>query len=278
MNNHVAELKRGALLVVGVMALAITINAAVAADGCCGQGGDVGQDSRIATTGSVAVAADSPVEHQESLKKIFPNLTVTDFHESPIPGLFEVIAGDKIIYWSPSGHMIFGEMFTKEGKNLTAEIREEMSRAAMKNIPLDKAVVIGNGPHQTIEFIDPDCPYCHTTEKFLSQRTDVTRHIFFYPLPFHKDAAAKVKKILCGVNRAAVYKAVMDGQKEVLSIAGCQAEDALQEHLTLAAQLGVRGTPAIWIDGEQVNGADIPRMGELLSNVHAKTTQEDVLK
>jgi thiol:disulfide interchange protein DsbC len=232
----------------------------------------------LAATASVAFAVDVPLQPRESLKTSFPNLTVTDFRESVIPGLYEVVAGDQIIYWSSTGHMVFGEIWTKEGKSLTAERREEIARAMLRDLPLDKAIVIGNGPHQTVEFIDPDCPYCHPTEKFLSQRTDVTRHIFFYTLPFHKDAAGKVKKILCGGDRAAVYKAVMDGQKEVLSIAGCQAEDALQEHLTLAAKLGVRGTPAIWIDGVQVNGADIPRMGELLSNAQLKSTQEDVRK
>ena len=235
----------------------------------------------LAVTASVAFAVDGPLKPRETLKTSFPNLSVTDFRESPIPGLYEVVAGDQIIYWSSTGHMVFGEIWTKEGKSLTAERREEIARAMLKNLPLDKAVVIGNGPHQTIEFIDPDCPYCHTTEKFLSQRTDLTRHIFFYPLPFHKDAAGKAKSILCGEDQPAVYKAVMGGQynKDVFTpVADCMAEDILQEHLTLAAQLGVRGTPAIWIDGVQVNGADIPRMGELLSNIQVKSTQEDVRK
>ena len=203
----------------------------------------------------------------------FPNLTVESFRPAPIPGLYEVVAGDQIFYWADNGYMVFGEIWSKEGKSLTAARREELSSIAVKNLPLDKALVIGNGKHQIIEFTDPDCPYCRKVDSFLADRGDVTRHIFFFPLNNHPQAAMKAKLIVCSLDKEATYRAVFSGQYDSIPIpsftASCDGEGILNEHLALATKLGVRGTPSLWIDGVQVSGADIPRMEGLLKDNHA---------
>lgn len=207
------------------------------------------------------------------MTRTFPNLTVESFRPAPIPGLYEVVAGDQIFYWADNGYMVFGEIWSKEGKSLTAARREELASIAVKNLPLDKALVIGKGKHQIIEFTDPDCPYCRKADSFLADRGDVTRHIFFFPLNNHPQAAKKAKLILCSPDKEATYKAVLSGRYDSIPIpsftASCDGEGILKEHLALATKLGVRGTPSIWIDGVQVSGADIPRMEELLKDNHA---------
>jgi thiol:disulfide interchange protein DsbC len=226
----------------------------------------------------IACAEDPRTE----MTRTFPNLTVESFRPAPIPGLYEVVAGDQIFYWADNGYMVFGEIWSKEGKSLTAARREEIASIAVKNLPLKKAVVIGNGKHQIIEFTDPDCPYCRKVDSFLASRSDVTRHIFFFPLSIHPHAANKAKLILCSQDKAATYKTVLSGRYDSIPIPSlaesCDGEGILKEHLALATKLGVRGTPNLWIDGVQVSGADIPRMEELLMDSHANlpTSKGDV--
>lgn len=226
----------------------------------------------------IACAEDPHTE----MTRTFPNLTVESFRPAPIPGLYEVVAGDQIFYWADNGYMIFGEIWSKEGKSLTAERREELASIAIKNLTLDKALVIGKGKHQIIEFTDPDCPYCRKVDSFLAARGDVTRHIFFFPLHNHPQAAMKAKLIVCSPDKEATYRDVLSGRYDSIPIPSlaesCDGEGILKEHLALATKLGVRGTPSLWIDGVQVSGADIPRMEELLKNSHANlpTSKGDV--
>ena len=131
----------------------------------------------IITAGFAAAKEDFKTE-TDNLKKNFPNLRVDSIKESPIKGLYEIVAGNQVFYFSPDGYLMFGELWSKDGKNLTAEMREKVLAEKVKSIPLDKALKIGSGPRQVIEFTDPDCPYCRKVDELLAKRTDVTRYVF----------------------------------------------------------------------------------------------------
>jgi len=51
------------------------------------------------------------------------------------------------------------EIVTKEKKNLTQERSSELQGKKFKDLPLEKAVKIGSGPHTVIEITDPDLPF-----------------------------------------------------------------------------------------------------------------------
>jgi thiol:disulfide interchange protein DsbC len=210
----------------------------------------------------------------DQLSKMLPNTTIDGFGPTPIPGLFEVTAGDQIFYFSPTGHLVFGEIWSKDGRSLTAERREEVLGEKLKRLPLQKALTIGKGPHQVIEFTDPDCPFCRKVDAFFESRSDVTRHIFFYPLEgLHPKAAAKARFILCSEDKGKALKDVYSGKWDNADLppiaSGCQ-ETLLDEHLQLGGMLGVRGTPTIWVDGIRIKGADIDAIAALLDQPSKK--------
>ena len=221
----------------------------------------------IVAAAGFSMANDEVRTEKENLMKSFPNLRVDGFRESPLKGLFEITAGEQIFYFSPEGYLFFGEIWTKDGKNLTAEMREKVVSDRLKNLPLDKALKIGSGPKKVIEFTDPDCPFCRKVDNFLSKRTDVTRYVYFVPLrKIHPDAEKKVRYILSQADRDKafheVFEGVLDGKP--ISIADGTQQKQLEEMEKIAAGLGVRGTPALWIEGAHVNGADIQRITGLL--------------
>lgn len=221
----------------------------------------------IVAAAGFSMANDEVRTEKENLMKSFPNLRVDGFRESPLKGLYEITAGEQVFYFSPEGYLFFGEIWTKDGKNLTAEMREKVVSERLKNLPLDKALKIGSGPKKVIEFTDPDCPYCRKVDNFLSKRTDVTRYVYFVPLrKIHPDAEKKARYILSQADRDKAFHEVFEGSLDgkPLSIADGTQQQQLEEMEKVAAGLGVRGTPALWIEGAHVNGADIQRITGLL--------------
>ena len=221
-----------------------------------------------------ALAKDAAGNPAEQLSQLLPNTTIDGFGPTPIPGLFEVTAGDQIFYFSPTGHLVFGEIWSKDGRSLTAERREQVIGEKLKRLPLQKSLTIGHGPHQVIEFTDPDCPFCRKIDAFFAGRSDVTRHIFFYPIErLHPKAAAKARFVLCNENKESALKDVYSGKWDNADLPpianGCQ-ETLLDEHLQLGGMLGVRGTPSIWVDGISIKGADLDAITALLDQPSKK--------
>jgi len=220
----------------------------------------------VIMTAGIASANENLKPEVDSLKKNFPNLRVDNVKESPIKGLFEIVAGNQVFYFSPDGYLMFGELWSKDGKNLTAEMREKVLAEKVKSIPLDKALKIGSGPRQVIEFTDPDCPFCRKVDEFLAKRTDVTRYVFFFPLrQIHPDAEKKARYILSQMDREKALREVVSGTLDGKALPETGNHDAMLEEMEkVAKDMGVRGTPALWIDGTAVNGADILRITALL--------------
>ena len=207
---------------------------------------------------------------EESLRRTFPNVGIDGFRGSEIKGLYEVTAGNQIFYFSPEGYLIFGEIWSKEGKSITAERRAAAASKKVAGLPLEKAIKIGSGPKKVIEVSDPDCPFCRKASEYFEKRTDVTRYVYLMPLSqIHPEAEKKAKYILCSADQARAYEEVFSGKadgKELPLMPLCEPKttELLNEHKAIAQSLGVQGTPAFWINGKFVSGANIPRIEQLL--------------
>ena len=222
---------------------------------------------------SVCFAADGDKDVSEKLSKTYPQLRITSVSPSPLQGLYEVVTGDNIIYYHPETDLFFfGEIITKEGKSLTGEKVATLMAAKMKEIDITQALKIGTGKHSVIEFTDPDCPYCRMASNYL-QGKDVTRHIFFYPLPMHPKAEDKARYILCSKDKQKAYEEVMSGELDNKEIAVCSDETVqtlLDEHKKAARTVGVQGTPTLVVNGTLVAGANFAQIDRLL-NSHEET-------
>ena len=230
-----------------------------------------------AVLASSCLAGQSETEVRQALVKTFPGIKAGEISGSEIPGLYEVEAGSNVIYFYPEkGLLVFGEIWTRDGRNITADKRARLAAAKLKDLPLDKAVKIGNGRNKVIEFTDPDCPYCRKAAAFFKGRDDVTLYVFFFPLPIHKDAEAHARYVLCAADKAHALEEVMSGQLDGKEAPACpdkKADALLREHMDLGTKLGVRATPAFWINGQYVAGANIPAIEGLLGQKTANHTQ-----
>lgn len=212
---------------------------------------------------------------EESLKENFPGISVDSITPSKVPGLYEVISGRQIIYYSPEAESIVGGPIVMKGnRNLTAERHQELEQkqaAAMavkaRDIPMDNALKIGSGKNIVIAFTDPDCSFCRKAAQFFAGRKDVTQYIFFYPLDMHKQAEAKVRYILCARDKAKAYEQAMTGKLDDMKFKACKdggVDQLVKAHKSEALRIGVTGTPFFLINGQPVSGANIPVIEKLL--------------
>jgi thiol:disulfide interchange protein DsbC len=203
---------------------------------------------------------------KENLAKSFPKLKIDSIGESPVKGFYQIISEDRVLFVNSEGYLFYGNIWSPDGKNLTADIRQKLMAEKVKNIPLDKAIKIGSGPRKVIEFDDPDCPFSRKVNEFLSKRTDTTRYVFLFPLTqLHPDAEKKARYILAQKERGAAFLEVLAGKLDGKPVPDATNQGTLLEEMETAGKsVGVRATPSLWIDGVAVNGADIPRISELL--------------
>ncbi len=206
---------------------------------------------------------------EETLTREFPGADFDAIKPTDIKGVYEIVKDSDVIYFVPNpGYLIVGDIYDKEGRNVTEERKGELFAASAKTLPLDKAVKIGNGKNTIVEFTDPDCPHCRTASSFLGKRKDVTRYIFFFPLPMHEDAENKIKYILCAADRAKAYEDAMQGKLDDQKYEKCskpEAAELLELHKEMGRKMRISGTPFFIINGKKsIAGANIPEIEEAL--------------
>lgn len=139
--------------------------------------------------------------------------------------------------------------------------------AAAATLDFAKSITIGSGPKTVVEFTDPDCPYCRKASKYFEGRSDVTRYIFFFPLPRHPKAKEKVQYILSQTDRAAAYREIMSGKMDaVLKFEGITPKGIKlqEEQLETAKRQKVNSTPTFLINGRIIVGFDQKKIEEAL--------------
>jgi len=207
---------------------------------------------------------------QDKLQKTFTRLTVENFGPSPIPGIYQLTTNQRVIYYHPEKELlIMGAIFDKSGRNLTDEHISALQRDKIKELPLDKALVIGQGEKSIIEFTDPDCPYCMKLHELLETGLNkpVKRYVFFTPITQrHPDAPAKVVHILCSEDKEKAFHEVYTRQLAFSELKNCeQGQQLLAEHQKISSQFGVSGTPTIVLENSVLPGLDKARIAQFVN-------------
>ena len=138
--------------------------------------------------------------------------------------------------------------------------------AVAADLDLSKSITIGSGPKTVIEFTDPDCPFCRKASNYFDGRSDVTRHVFFYPLPRHTRAKEKARFVLSMPDKAKAYHDVMSGKMDAAPpLVSTQEGIKLQEEqLEIAKKNKITSTPNFMINGRIIVGFDLKLIEEAL--------------
>ena len=202
------------------------------------------------------VATDSANKLKQALAERMPNVKPTKISATPVMGLFEVIVGSQVVYMSGDArYMIEGDLIDLTTKrNVSEEAKSVIRLSAIESLGVDKMLVYTpKKVKNTITVItDIDCPYCRRLHNEVPDymENEVQVRYIFMPLKGAADMK-KTVRVWCSDNQQTALDTAKSGGK----VEDKTCDNPINDHLALARELGVRGTPAILLeDGRLLPG------------------------
>ena len=183
--------------------------------------------------------------------------------ETPVKGVYQTRFGDKFAYLIENGRYVFiGEMFDLErAQNLTeisrrVIIRDELAKVAESNMAIFPASETEKA--QLTVFTDTSCPYCiklHEEVGYL-QKAGITVRYLPYPRGGERGPGySTLKQVWCAEDKRTALDIGKGITKGELPAGNCEAADFVDRGYQLGNQLGVTGTPALYLqNGVSVSG------------------------
>ena len=184
---------------------------------------------------------------------------IDEISKTPMNGLYEVRVNDADIFYTDAegNFLLQGSLIdTRAKRNLTEERVEKLSAIDFAALPVKDAftIVRGNGKRKMAVFEDPNCGYCKRFERDLQKVTDVTIHMFLYPI-LSADSTDKSRLIWCGKDKGKVWQDLMVRDQPIPKSASCDTT-ALDRNIEYGRKHKITGTPTLFfVDGSRVPGA-----------------------
>jgi len=236
----------------------------------------------LIATAAVSLAHAAPADElREKLRTKYPTTSFNSVEESPVQGIFEIIAGDNLFYTDKSAdYLFFGSMYDMGNRrDITQERREslrDVRRVNYATLGTEKAIVEvrGDGSRKFAVFTDPDCPYCRMLEPTLDKLDNVTIYRFLYPIAsLHPDATAAANSVWCegkdDAGRLAMLKTHMSNnaasernpvgafEKAVSGAAACSTP--VSASVKFAEANNIKGTPTLVAEDGRVLEGNVPK-------------------
>ncbi len=196
---------------------------------------------------------------KQALSKTMPNVKATKISATPIEGLYEVIVGSQVVYMSiDARYMIEGDLFDlKTQQNVSEDAKSSIRLAAIEKLGEENMLIYKpKNVKNTITVItDIDCPYCRRLHSEIPDymKNNVEVRYVFMPLK----GAADMKKTIsvwCSDDR----QLALDMAKAGGDIEEKTCDNPIKDHMNLARELGVRGTPAIVLENGKLLPGYVP--------------------
>lgn len=208
---------------------------------------------------STTVLAEGSVEKNITrvLKGVFPDMEITRIRESRIPGLYEVMMGAEVVYATADGkYLIKGDLYDlNQRKNLSEKERETARVNILSKLPEGEFIEFApeKTKHSIYVFTDFTCPYCrrfHKDVPELNREGIAVRYLAFPRAGVDSPAYRVMESVWCSKDPQKALTAAKRG--EIIKPAECKNPVAKQ--FALGQAMGVRGTPAIYLE----NGKELP--------------------
>jgi thiol:disulfide interchange protein DsbC len=205
---------------------------------------------------SQASAGDAEIaELKQALSKRLPQFEVTYIDTTPIDGVYQVIIGGQVIYMTGDARYMI------DGNLVDLATKKNYSEDAMSVIRLSEIEKLGEKEmvvytpetirHTITVVTDIDCPYCRRLHSEMDQYMagGVKVRYIFMPLKGEGDYRTTVS-VWCAKDQ----NEALDMAKAGAELEAKDCDNPIDEHLKVARNLGVRGTPAIILQ----NGSMLP--------------------
>jgi thiol:disulfide interchange protein DsbC len=206
------------------------------------------------------VHADEISELKAELQKQLPDMQLQSLTPVGQTGLYEAVIDDRIYYFTADGqYLLQGDILALESReNITEARRLELKKALLERLNEDDMIIFAaKKPDYAVTiFTDVDCGYCRELHRQVKDYNDLgitIRYMAFPRAGAESESANKLIEVWCAKDQ---QKAMTDAkaQREVNKTSLCE-DNPVAEQFEIGGKLGVRGTPAIFLeDGQMLPG------------------------
>jgi thiol:disulfide interchange protein DsbC len=207
------------------------------------------------------IAAASPP--LDNLQKMMPGVKFSVPQETPVKDLYLVKIGGRYVYISADGeHALIGNLIDiKNGVNLTEKGQARDNIPLIKSFPEKDMIIfsaIGKEKDSITVFSDTSCPYCKKLHKEVAvlQQAGISVRYIPFPRGLQRGGGYKqMKSVWCADDRQSAMDIANRVSKGKLESKECAVDDVLKAGYALGNELGVSGTPTIFLsDGTRLGG------------------------
>ena len=205
-----------------------------------------------------AIANDAlKKEFQKSLSRLSSDFEISDVKETPIKGIYQVTIGPDVVYMSRDGNYVLkGEILDiGNRRNLTEDFRAQTRINLLNTISDSEYIEFSStkSKNYIYVFTDVDCGYCrklHRDVPELNSMGIAVRYLAYPRAGVDSIIGEEMRNVWCAENR---QKALTTSKnRQPIEVKVCNAPIA--RHHALGRELGVTGTPAIFLE----NGRKLP--------------------
>lgn len=186
-----------------------------------------------------------------AIKKVLGKTVPESIKPTKVPGLYEVVIGAQVLYFSADGnYMLQGEMLnTHTQQSLTAPSRKQAVNSAVNKMGEDNMIIFSpkDRKHTMTVFTDVDCGYCRKLHSEIDQYLDrgiEVRYMMFPRAGKDSESYKKAVAVWCSDDR----KAALTKSKQGQAIPMKTCSNPIDRQMSLAKELGLRGTPLIILE------------------------------
>lgn len=197
------------------------------------------------------------------LKQLAPGIDMGEPENTPIAGLYQVKIGNNYAYVTEDGDFVLvGELIDlKTGTNLTRKAQGKDNLELLADFP-EKDMVIFPADGETKAtitiFSDTTCQYCRKlhTEVPVLQKAGVTVRYIAYPRGGLRSLGYEsLKSVWCAPDRREAMNIAKGLSKGSLPAGSCKEAHAVVAGFEIGNNLGIQGTPTIYLpDGQELGG------------------------
>lgn len=212
-----------------------------------------------------SVAASPKQDIQERLQKIDERIEVIDLKDAPINNFYEVqLSSGDLLYVDKQGQYILAGSLLEITDDGLVDLSEQTRSAArtktIQAVPVSEQIIFAaKGETKAViqVFTDSTCPYCsrlHEQVPELNSQGVEVRYLAFPRQGVQGKGYEALVDIWCADDRQQAMTDAKAGKK----IANKQCENPIATQYELGRQLGVQGTPAIFLPSGKVIPGFVP--------------------
>ncbi|BDZ73155.1 hypothetical protein GCM10025856_08740 [Methylophaga marina] len=203
--------------------------------------------------GVSVVNADND-ELRKKIEKSLPDVKVTSLKAVDDTGFYEAVINGQILYFSKDGrYVIQGDMMSLDSRiNLTEQRRVSLRKDALAKLDEKDMIIFGpqKAKYTITVFTDIDCGYCRKMHAEMEKYNDLGIRVRYLSFPrggIGSKSYDDAVNVWCAADRQKAMTKAKQGQE----IPTKTCANPVKAEFELGQQLGVQGTPSIFLESGQ---------------------------